>query len=80
MSETTPEDMPPVDVGAIFAIDGEQYRITNIWIDEDGVNHLTISHGTHNEKVDYDDLVEAIEEDRAERVNGGHDAYQWRQQ
>jgi len=71
-------EVPPIDVGATIAIDDDEYRVTNIWIDEDGVAHVTLSHGTHDEKVTYEDVREALSEDNAERTNTGHEAWQWR--
>jgi hypothetical protein len=71
-------EVSPIDVGAVLDIEGEEYRVTNIWIDEDGVSHVTISHGTHDEKLAYSDVREALDDDRAERINSGHEAWQWR--
>ena len=74
----------PVDVGAKFKILGDGpdiYRCTNIWIDEDGVVHLTLDTDANDRpqaKVPYDDLREKLLSGMAERVNSGHQAWRWR--
>ncbi len=82
-------ERPPVDVGAQFEVEppgyedpvAAVYRVTNIMIDEDGTSWLTIRGGDRlDEKVSYDDLMEAVDEGWAERVNSGHEAWSWREQ
>lgn len=58
--------------------DGEEYRVTNIWIDEDGNPQITITHSTHNEKLDYEDVREKMEDGVVKRINSGNDAHEWR--
>ena len=78
------EDVDPIDVGATIKSGTTKGRITNIWIDEDGVTHLTIRWTSvrysdrPDEKVAYDDIREMLKSGEVERTNSGHEAWQWR--
>jgi hypothetical protein len=85
MGETT---VPPIDVGAkLKGHDETARRVTNIWIDEDGVPHVTIEsflHSPHDEEssetLPYSDIRNALSKGTMERTNGGHDAWKWRKE
>ena len=73
-------NIPPIDVGAIIKVADEQYRVTNIYIDEDGDPQVTISHGTHKETVSYEDVRDQLDRGAAIRENSPHEAFEWRRQ
>jgi len=80
------EKVPAIDIGAkMKGDDGSVYRVTNIWIDEDGVSHVTIREQgkfPHSEALDeklaYPDVREALSSGRFERTNSPHEAWVWR--
>ncbi len=75
----TMRELDPIETGAVIEFGkGDTYRVTNVRVDEDGNVQVTIAHASHNEKVAYDDIREKMEEGEVERVNTGHEAWQWR--
>jgi len=72
-------EISAVDVGALFRLDdGEVYRVSSVWVDEDGNAQLTIDHQTHDEKIAYTDLRDAMVSGVAKRINTPHEAWRWR--